>query len=210
MMAASSEESKQDKLASQVAGHDLSEIQNYGCSHFIKVPLCFQETVYTCGVACVQSILAGCGLIYRQDVLIEMLKQKPIFGTDYQNIINFMQMLGFQASLHFDMTIDMVKDYIKSGITPILMIQAWKDDDIDYLYDWRDNHYTIACGYDDNRILFMDPYTLGSYTYIPNTELMKRWHLVDQSGYHYLNAGIIIKNDNLPFTYSSHIIKHQE
>lgn len=64
-------------------------------------------------------------------------------------------------------------------MTPILIIQAWKDDNIDYEFDWKDNHYVIACGYDDHRIIFMDSFTLGNYTYISNTELMKRWHVVD-------------------------------
>jgi ABC-type bacteriocin/lantibiotic exporter with double-glycine peptidase domain len=180
------------------------------CSHFIKVPLCFQETEYTCGTACVQSILAGFGIIYRQDVLIDILKTKPINGTDYQNIISFMQRLGFQASFHYDMDISTIKDFIKKGITPILLLQAWKEDDIDYLYDWRDGHYTIACGYDDNQILFMDPYTIGSYTYIPNSELMKRWHIVDNAGNHMNHCGLIITNENLQYIYSPHTIKHQE
>jgi len=197
-MAVSSEENK------------VTEVQSGICSHFIKVPLCFQETVYTCGVACVQSILAGCGIIYRQDVLTEMLQTKPIYGTEYQNIIDLMQMLGFQASFHFELTLDVIKEYIKNGVTPVLLIQAWKDDDIDYVSDWRDSHYTIACGFDDTRILFMDPYTLGNYTYIPNNELIKRWHTVDAAGNHYFCSGLFIKNDNLPFNYSSHIIKHQE
>lgn len=197
-------------MASSSDDNKITEIQSGLYTHFIKLPLCFQETEYTCGVACVQSILAGCDIVYRQDVLTEMLGTRPIYGTDYQNIINLMQMLGFQATFHYDMSIDLVKDYIKNGITPILMLQAWKSDDIDYTYDWRDSHYTIACGYDDNRILFMDPYTLGNYTYIPNAELLKRWHTVDEAGNHYFNTGLIIKNDNLPFLYNSHTIKHQE
>lgn len=180
------------------------------CTRLIKVPLCFQETVYTCGVACVQSLLAGCGIIYRQDILSEMLKTKPIYGTDYQNIISLMQLLGFQASFHIDMSIETVKDYIDNGITPILMIQAWKDDDIDYQYVWKDSHYTIACGYDDERIIFMDPYTMGNYTFITYAELIKRWHLVDQFGNHYYYTGLIIVNENLPYIYKPNIIKPQE
>lgn len=190
---------------------NISPTENHISSHnhFIHVPLCFQETVYTCGVACVQSLLASYRIIYRQDVLVEMLQQKPIYGTDYHNIISFMQMLGFQASFNIDMNIDLLKEYIDKGITPILMIQAWKDDDIDYSFDWKDSHYVIACGYDENQIIFMDPYTLGNYTFIPNSELLKRWHTVDQSGSHYYCTGLIIKNENCPFLYDPNIIKHQ-
>lgn len=184
---------------------NLSE--NPGCNHFIKVPLCFQENEYTCGVACVQSMLAGYGIIYRQDVLSEMLKEKPLYGTDYENMISFFEMLGFQAAFHSNMSIDYIKELLDDRITPILMIQAWKDDDIDYSYDWRDSHYVIACGYDENRILFMDPWTLGCYTFITNNELLKRWHTTDPSGNHYHNTGLIIKNENLQFVYSPSFIK---
>ncbi|HWT26418.1 MAG TPA: cysteine peptidase family C39 domain-containing protein [Mobilitalea sp.] len=187
----------------------ISDVLNNTCHHFIPVPLCFQETEYTCGVACVQSILAYYGIVYKQDVLAEMLKQKPIYGTEYHNILSFMQMLGFQASFHIDMTIDLVKSCTDYGITPILMIQAWKDDPIDYTADWRDSHYAIACGYDENRIIFMDPYTLGNYTYISNEELLKRWHLVDPNGYHYYFTGLIIKSDYCPVAYNPYVIKYQ-
>lgn len=181
--------------------------ESVNCKQFIKVPLCLQETPYTCGVACVQSILAGYGIIYHQDTLSEMLKQKPIYGTDFRNIINFMEMLGFQASFNIEMNISLLRELIDNGITPILIIQAWKDDEIDYIYDWKNSHYVIACGYDDNRIFFMDPWTLGNYTFITNNELMKRWHTIDQSGNHYHYSGLIMKHDHLPFVYNPIIIK---
>ncbi len=184
--------------------------ENADCIQFIKVPLCLQETPYTCGVACVQSILAGYGIIYHQDTLSEMLKQKPIYGTDFRSIINFMEMLGFQVSFHIDMDISMVIELINSGITPILIIQAWKEDEIDYTYDWKNSHYVIACGYDNNRIFFMDPWTLGNYTFISNIELMKRWHTLDQSGMHHYCSGLIIKHDHLPFVYNPCTMKSMD
>jgi ABC-type bacteriocin/lantibiotic exporter with double-glycine peptidase domain len=182
-----------------------------GClRHFVKLPLCYQETQYTCGVACVQSLLASYGIIYQQDVLSEILKSKPIYGTDYQNILSFMQKLGFQALFNAEMDIRLLRSCIDDGITPILIIQAYKEDVIDYDFDWSNSHYVIACGYDEGRIIFMDPYTLGTYTYIPNDELLKRWHCPDAGGHHYYYSGLIIKNENLPMIYNPHIIKHQD
>jgi ABC-type bacteriocin/lantibiotic exporter with double-glycine peptidase domain len=182
-------------------------LKSYGFMHSVKVPLCHQETPYSCGVACVQSLLAGYGIIYTQDVLAEHLKQKPIYGTDFRNIITFMEMLGFQASFHTDMNIDQLKAFIDKGITPLLILQAWKDDEINYTYDWKDSHYVIACGYDQNRILFMDPWTLGYYTVIPNIKLSTRWHTLDSSGNHYFFSGLIIKHEVLPFVYNPNNIK---
>lgn len=189
---------------------EVIEDNNCPHRHFIKVPLCYQETEYTCGVACVQSILAGYGINYRQDVLAEILMTKPIFGTDYENMISFLHRLGFRAELHTGMTLSDLRAYIKDGITPILIIQAWKEDDIDYCQVWRDTHYAIACGFEDDRILFMDPYTLGNYTYIPDNELIKRWHNPGSDGDRNYNSAILVTNDNLSFTYNPHFIKHQD
>jgi hypothetical protein len=51
-------------------------------------------------------------------------------------------------------------------------IQAWVDNNdgkfpIDWKNLWDDGHYCVAVGYDEERIFFMDPSTLGHYTYIP-------------------------------------------
>lgn len=178
--------------------------------HFIRLPLCHQETPYSCGVACVQSLLAGYGIIYTQDILAKLLGQKPIYGTDYNSILAFMDMLGFQASFHAGMSADLLKEHINNHITPILILQAWKDIEIDYTYDWKDSHYVIACGYDENRILFMDPWTLGYYTFIPIDMLMKRWHDFDSTGNHSYHSGIIIKHEHLPFIYNPSIIRSMD
>ncbi len=178
--------------------------------HFIKVPLCHQETPYSCGVACVQSILAGYGIIYAQDVLAEWLKQKPIYGTDYKDILAFMKRLGFQASFQTDMDIHLLKSLINKNITPILLIQAWKDTEIDYTYDWKDPHYVIACGYEEDRLLFMDPWTLGYYTFIPYNRLMIRWHALDFLGNPSRYPGLIIQHEHLPFVYKPDSIKPME
>jgi hypothetical protein len=60
-----------------------NELPTIPCgSNFINVPLCYQETEYTCGVACIQSILARYGMYYRQSALADILHSQPILGTD--------------------------------------------------------------------------------------------------------------------------------
>jgi ABC-type bacteriocin/lantibiotic exporter with double-glycine peptidase domain len=182
-------------------------IESTGFERLVRVPLCHQETPYTCGVACVQSLLAGYGIFYTQDILAEQLKQKPIYGTDYRRILSFMELLGFQSSYHSEMNIDILKNWIKQGITPILLLQAWKDSEIDYSFDWKDSHYAIACGYDEERIVFMDPWILGNYVFIPNNRLLERWHGIDGSGNRCPHSGLIIQHDQLPYIYNPDKIK---
>jgi len=179
-----------------------------GCGVFVDVPLCYQETEYTCGVACLQSILARYGIYYRQTALADVLHSQPIFGTDTQSILSFAQMLGFQASMAENLKIESLQGYINAGITPMLILQAWAEDEIEYPLDWKDAHYILACGYYDDGIYAMDPYTLGNYTYLPYCELAKRWHTVDKSGVRHLRSGLILQYEQCPVKYRPSVIKY--
>ncbi len=178
------------------------------CERFISIPLCRQETEYTCGVACVQSILKCYGLEYTQDVLAEKMHTKPVLGTDYRDILHFIQEIGFQGNLFQYMNIEHLKSMIRKGITPVLLIQAWAEEGTSYVTDWSDSHYVIACGYDQDNIIVMDPYTLGNYTYIPANELIDRWHVADQYGCRYFNSGLLIKNESAPYIYDPCKVKY--
>ena len=64
----------------------------------------------------------------------------------------------------------------------ICLIQAWTDrKGNNYAKDWDDGHYVVAVGYDPKNIYFMDPCTLGNYTFIPTDEFLQRWHDKDTS-----------------------------
>lgn len=177
-------------------------------SHFISVPLCYQETEYTCGVACVQSLLARYGIVYRQSALAEIFHSQPIFGTDTESIVNFARLLGFQASVIDTMRTEDIPRYLAQGITPLLVIQAWRDDDIEYPFDWKDSHYIIACGCYEDGIIAMDPNILGNYAYLPNSELIKRWHYADHSGIHHNRTGLILEYENCPTPYRPSAVKY--
>ena len=189
---------------------ETADIYENNKRRFIYVPLCLQETEYTCGIACLQSVLGSYGFIYRQEMLAKTLRARPILGTDYKEIINFVKYIGFEAYLVENMSIDNLKTFIDDNITPLLLIQAWADDGTNYSQDWSDAHYVIACGYDDNRIFFMDPYTLGNYTYIRNDDLKNRWHVKDEYGRIYYGTGIIIKNDHKSYIYNPSSIKYMK
>ncbi len=100
-----------DKKAMTTNPENICIPEDQTCGHyrFIPVPLCHQETEYTCGVACVQSILGCYGMDYRQDQLAQILQSRPILGTDYENIIRFMQLLGFQAFFADKLRLDDLK-----------------------------------------------------------------------------------------------------
>lgn len=144
--------------------------------HLIPVPLARQATNYTCGVAALQSVLAYYGIQVRQDLLAEALLADPEQGTNYHKMVAYAQAHGLHVEVYVDMALDALQRLLDAGQPVIVALQAWADAPVDYVEDWDDGHYAVAVGYDGERIYFMDPSTLGNYTYIPVAEFLARWH----------------------------------
>ncbi|MPM28788.1 hypothetical protein SDC9_75316 [bioreactor metagenome] len=174
----------------------------------IDVPLCYQETEYTCGIASLQSVLARYGMVYRQSALADILNSRPILGTDYKSILYLSELMGLHTTFKENQRIENLKRYIDFGTTPILIIQAWRlEDDIDYALDYKNAHYIVACGYDENGIYAMDPNLLGNYGYLTYPELLTRWHAVDKDNVRHMKSALIISNKKYPITYDPDEVK---
>ncbi len=148
-------------------------------SNLIKIPMTRQSTDYTCGVAALQSVLMYFGDEYREDVLSKDLKADPEQGTAYKEIVRLAESKGYKVDVFKNMTIENLKKLIDSRKPVICLIQAWPEHKVDYETDWEDGHYVVAIGYDEKNVYFMDPSTLGNYSFIPRVEFMKRWHDTD-------------------------------
>ena len=98
----------------------------------------------------------------------------------------------YNAQTYNRMTIDQLKAYIDAQTPVLLTIQAWPEKTVDWSQDWKDGHYVVAIGYDSDNIYFMDPATIGNYTYIPVDEFLARWHDKDQRKKKLINFGIVI------------------
>ncbi len=145
----------------------------------MKLPLVRQATDYTCGVAALQSILRYYGIEIREDRLAAILKSDPDNGTSYVAIESYARENGFTTSIRTGMSLEELKAILRNGSPVLCAIQAWPNQPVDWKTDWDDGHWVVAIGYDETRILFMDPSTLGNYTYIPNEEFLDRWHDTD-------------------------------
>jgi len=163
-------------------------------NHFIPVPLCRQAADYTCGVACLQSVLGFYLRDFRQDVLMEEMHVTRE-GVQISDILVFAKMQGLKVRFVQNMKLCELKKWIDQKVPLILCIQAWDEEaDKDYLDEWEDGHYVVACGYSRENVIFMDPATLGNYTYIPESELLSRWH-DSRDGITYYNAAILIRSE---------------
>lgn len=142
----------------------------------LPVPLVRQATDYTCGVSALQAVLQYYGVSYREDVLARTLKADPQKGTDCKEIRRFAESLGFTIEERTGMSLDDLRGLLDRRLPVIVLLQAWPDHPVDYASDWEDGHYAVAVGYDEANLYFMDPSTLGNYTYIPNARFVVRWH----------------------------------
>ncbi|MBX9686235.1 MAG: C39 family peptidase [Candidatus Obscuribacterales bacterium] len=148
-------------------------------ANLIPVPLCRQAKCYTCGVAALQSILAYNGQEIREDDLEKKLKSTYKMGTAYQRIADYAEKAGLKVEIHKNMTLAELKAALDKNIPVLILLQAWGTAGKDYRQEWEDGHYVVAVAYDEKNLFFMDPSTIGNYTYIPQSEFIERWHDTD-------------------------------
>jgi len=170
--------------------------------NLIRVPLTRQSSDYTCGVAVLQSILYFYDAQddYSEDELVKELKADPVNGTSYQSMADFARSKGYLVDVRTEMAQDDTRNFIDNGVPVIVLIQAWAESPVDYSRDWEDGHYAVAIGYDRDTVYFMDPSTLGNYTYLPNQEFLDRWHDEDK-GVKLNRFGLIIQRENRKIHY---------
>ena len=156
-----------------------------------KVKLDFPDLRQTynfdCGVTALQQVLIYYGIEKREDELINLLGSKRTniieHGTKLSQIIKVAQYFGLDAEILKNTTINKIKSLIDNDIPPILLLQAWRNysaNNLDWNKDYKDGHYVVAVGYNDNSMFFEDPSSVDR-TYLTFDELETRWHDVDDN-----------------------------
>ncbi len=134
-----------------------------------------------------------------------MLEPDPIAGTNYKRMVVFVRSLGFRVDVRINMLLEDLKKLIDNRKPIIVLIQAWPDSLAQWSETWNEGHYAVAIGYDEKHIYFMDPSTLGHYSFIPIPEFLDRWH--DMDGQEKLiHFGIVITQEGSTI-YNPDIIK---
>ena len=129
--------------------------------NLIRVPLTRQGLNYTCGPSALASILYyyDQSKVYLETDLAKELNSNDVDGTLVKDVVRFSEAEGFQVTTHYDWTLDGLKSSIDQGIPVLVLLQAWADLETpghDYRSDWDDGHFSVAIGYDEKNIYFMD------------------------------------------------------
>ena len=137
-----------------------------------------QHTSYSCGASIVVSLLVYFGIDRYESDIMDKLKSNNDDGTNYRNIIKLLKSHGLKTKAK-QMTIDELVSYVEDSVPVILVLQAWGDKK-DYSSDYTNGHYVIAVGVDGDKILFSDPSISEKRNYLTKSELLERWHDIDE------------------------------
>jgi len=168
---------------------------------FIQVPIIRQSTDYSCGAACLLSVMGYYGIDPYEKQVMAALKT-TLAGVDPVDFPKAAKKFDLNAKVKEGMTQDEIKKNLDDDIPVILDIQAWGNKK-DYSDVWNEGHFVVAVGYDKEGYYLMDPSQIG-YTYITEPELDDRWHDVEiGTKRKFYNVGIIVTGKEPKFKYNS-------
>ena len=163
--------------------------------HGVYVPHIRQAYDYSCGAACLASVLHYWGVWDGREPELYPLCGTTCEGTSGKGIIEVAKSFDLDVSSRSSLDEEDLRGLLVEGYTVILSIQAWGnyDDDTNMNEIWDDGHYVVLVDIDDQFVYLMDPAVAGSYYRMPISELMDCWHDYSDTGEHDWHAGIIIR-----------------
>jgi hypothetical protein len=172
----------------------------------LDVPDTRQTFDYDCGAKAAQTILAYYGHDVREDGLLKALGTTAE-GTNLKDIIKVLKKFGLHVK-EGQLTPDDLRDAVDHGWPVLVPIQAWVSDllQVDWSKAIEEGHYVVVIGYRDGDFIFEDPSAFEKQ-YLPEDELLERWHDYDMDGSKYNHYGVIVMGDP---DYSSTKVKHLE
>ncbi|MEF3691656.1 MAG: cysteine peptidase family C39 domain-containing protein [Candidatus Moraniibacteriota bacterium] len=129
----------------------------------LNFPELRQAYEYDCGASALQSVLAYYNIDVREELIIKYLKTNSKNGTSIKNMTQVLKKFNLKFESR-KMTIMEIKDYINKKIPVLILLRAWDDD-----------HWVVAIGYNKEKIIFEDPYSIKR-SFLKNKEFLKKWH----------------------------------
>jgi predicted double-glycine peptidase len=193
--------------------HLITEFKKYKNDTILleEFPNIRQDFGYDCGPTCMQMILVYYGIELRLDKLILKIpnsKEIKKCGTPPEDVVKTFKLFNIKAEIKENQTEDDIKKYLDKGKPVMLVLQAYSDkENPNYKKDWKDGHYVVSIGYNNEHFIFADPSSFEK-TYLTYEELKGRWHDVSKNEEKYINTMIVIHGGNEKFDPKK--IKHME
>ena len=153
----------------------------------------FKKQVYSydCGAACMETVLTYFGYDTREDYIMKIASTAKN-GTMIAGLMKVADEFGLKYKAREHMTIEDLKKCINRRLPCITTIQAWRSDKKKKNWEdgWRNGHYVVPIGYDDNNLYFEDPAS-EHRTYLTFAEMDRRWHDTDVKGKKLIHFGLI-------------------
>ena len=140
-----------------------------------------QSTEYSCGASALQAVLSYWGKDLDEDELIKLLHTTPETGTYPEDIERVARVLGFEAEVKENLSLDEIEQATAKGNPVIILGQAWrsrKESDIAVTEDWANGHYVVVLAVDQDYVYFEDPYIRMGKGFMPRTTFEDHWHTV--------------------------------
>jgi predicted double-glycine peptidase len=150
---------------------------------WIALPDTSQQTGYSCGASCLQSVCHYYGLGKEDEwEFVDDMKFDHDEGSHPFQVKRLAQAYGLKFKEYQPMTMEQLKRELLSRKPVMLMIQAWgiKRGEEDYResYEgiWGEGHWVVAIGYDREGVFFEDPSLQAVRGFMAYAELEERWH----------------------------------
>ena len=179
------------------AGVVVPDVDDWKSYIKYPVPLMHQASSWSCGAASLMAtFLYWLPDDYPYETEYEMwskLNTTEKNGTEPNKMVKVAKKGGLNAEYHSQMTIESLREQYENGNTVIMCFQAWPGKRLKgWEFDWKDGHYAVLVGMDENNMFLMDPSTHGSYVWLPIDEMTERWHDVDEDREKKFGMGIVI------------------
>lgn len=166
----------------------------------INVPLVRQAYDYSCGAASLASCLYYWGVWTGREPELYSLLGTNEEGTSSFAIMEAATSFGLEVIYRNNLKINDLREYLASGYTCILNMQAWGGYNhmTDFEDIWDDGHYVVLVNLINDDVELMDPSIAGRYGRLSKAKFEARWHDWSDDGltkeYH---TAILLKGDKV-------------
>ena len=160
----------------------------------LAVPHIRQRTNYSCGPACLASVLAFHGKAIDEQTLIRRTGATPEDGLSPAAIAKFLKASRYSHKQQARMTLSLLRAYLDRGWPVIVAYQAWphKPSETDLGRSWDHGHYSVVVSVDAGRVCLVDPSSKRPRRFLDAAKFIASWRDIETNGRIYRRWGVAI------------------